>query len=65
MENLTVFFIPRSGRQYSIQTLMNSPLYLFRKMIISQLDLGPLVVHLFKFHLIRPRCCRVRRTKIP
>ena len=34
---MTVFFIPKSGRKYSIQTLIISPWLLFRKMIISQL----------------------------
>ena len=38
IENTTIFFfVPNSGRKYSIK---NSPWLLFRKMIISQLELG-------------------------
>ena len=46
-ENTTIyFFVPNSGRKYFIK---NSPWLLFRKMIISQLELG-LPVHRDAFY---------------
>ena len=41
IENLTVSFILKNNRNIPIQTFLISPRLLFRKMIISQLELGP------------------------
>ena len=41
IENLTVSFILKNSRNIPIQTFLISPRLLFRKMIISQLELGP------------------------
>ena len=41
IENLTVSFILKNNRNIPIQTFLISPRLLFRKMIISQLELEP------------------------